>query len=176
MTDAVPPFWKEVIWSPWRIEYIRKERPPGCVFCEVAQADAAADGKRYVLHRGAHHFVVLNLWPYNNGHVMVIPYRHVDDILDLTDDEAMEMHRLSCRIVKAYRKVMRAQGVNVGLNLGQASGGSIEHLHLHLVPRWIGDSNFMPVIGQTKVLVEMLDSTYRNLRGEAESWDEEARP
>ena len=167
-----PPPSREVIWSPWRMEYIRGRKPDGCVFCEVAEADPSEDAERHVVHRGRNHYVVLNIWPYNNGHAMIVPYRHITDITDLTDDDALEMFRLSGKLVEAYRSTMNAQGVNVGLNLGQVSGGSIDHLHLHLVPRGLGDANFMPIIGHTKVLVEMLSETYERLRGEAASWAE----
>jgi len=168
-----PSPWKEVIWSPWRMAYIRKPRPDDCEFCEITEADPEEDGKRFVVHRARLNYVVLNLWPYNNGHAMVIPYRHVVDVSELTDEEGMEMLHLTQKLVAAYRESMNAQGVNVGLNLGRVSGGSIEHLHQHLVPRWMGDANFMPVIGQTKVMVEMLQETYDRLRGVADGWTED---
>ncbi|MEN8149800.1 MAG: HIT domain-containing protein [Planctomycetota bacterium] len=152
------------------MEYILQRKPNGCVFCEVAEVGSEHDDKNYVVWRGEHNYVVLNLWPYNNGHVMIVPYRHIVDITEMTDDEALETMKLSQKIVTAYRDGMSAQGVNVGYNLGTASGGSIGHLHLHLVPRWVGDSNFMPVIGQTKVLVEMLDDTLERLREAAKDW------
>jgi ATP adenylyltransferase len=167
-----PPEPRETIWSPWRMEYINKEKTGDCEFCTIAAADPAGDREIKVLYRGAHHFVVLNLWPYNNGHAMVVPSRHVEDLTELTDDEALEMHHLSQRLVTAYRKTMNAQGVNVGLNLGRISGGSIDHLHLHLVPRWAGDANFMPVIGNTKVLVEPLEDTWARLMEEVREWPE----
>lgn len=154
------------------MEYIRSEKPPECVFCEVASADPAEDEERRVVYRGRHHFVVLNLWPYNNGHSMVVPFRHVVDLTELTDDESLSMIHLSQHLVEAYRKTMNAEGVNVGLNLGRVSGGSIDHLHQHLVPRWTGDANFMPVIGNTKVMVEMLEDTYARLILEAKSWND----
>ncbi len=170
---GTPPLWRETIWSPWRMEYIESEKPDGCVFCEAGRADPAGDEERYVLFRGKHHYIVLNLWPYNNGHAMIVPYDHVEDITELSDESALEMFHLSQRLVAAYRRAMRAQGVNVGLNLGRVSGGSIDHLHLHLVPRWMGDANFMPVIGHTKVLVEMLRETWARLRAEIERWPAE---
>jgi len=106
---------------------------------------------------------------------MICPLRHLEDISDLSDEEALEQHHLSRRMVDAYRRAMRAEGVNVGLNLGRISGGSIDHLHLHMVPRWPGDANFMPVIGQTKILVEMLDETYDRLSADAAGWEREDR-
>jgi ATP adenylyltransferase len=152
------------------MEYIEKSRPDACVFCDCAQADPSEDQERFILHRAEHHFIVLNLWPYNNGHAMICPLRHIEEISELTDEEALEQHHLSRRMVEAYRKAMRAEGVNVGLNLGRISGGSIDHLHLHMVPRWPGDANFMPVIGQTKVLVELLGDTWARLREEIAKW------
>jgi ATP adenylyltransferase len=167
---GTPRHGRDIIWNPWRMEYLERERPDGCVFCECADADPAEDRERFILHRGRHHFVVLNLWPYNNGHSMVIPYRHIADIAELTDEEGLEMLHITQHLIDAYRRTMNAQGVNVGFNLGQVSGGSIEHLHQHLVPRWAGDSNFMPVLGQTKVMVEMLEETWERLHGVAAHW------
>jgi len=170
--DASSSPWNEVIWSPWRMEYIRQRKPDECVFCAVAGVGEEHDRKNYVVYRGRLNYVVLNLWPYNNGHVMIVPFRHIIDITETTDDEALETMQISRRVVAAYRETMSAQGVNLGYNLGTASGGSIGHLHLHLVPRWVGDSNFMPVLGRTKVLVEMLDDTYERLREAAGGWEE----
>jgi ATP adenylyltransferase len=169
--DASPSPWNEVIWSPWRMEYIRSPRGDECVFCQVAEVNPEKDRENYVVYRGEENYIVLNLWPYNNGHVMVVPYRHIIDITEMTDSESLETMTLSQRIVTAFRETMNAQGVNVGYNLGTASGGSIGHLHLHLVPRWVGDSNFMPVIGKTKVLVEMLDDTYDRLKTASKEWE-----
>jgi ATP adenylyltransferase len=152
------------------MQYIRGKKPEGCVFCEVGAADPSEDEERYVVFRGTHHYVVLNIWPYNNGHAMIVPFRHVTDITEMTDDESLEMFHLSRKLVQAYRSSMEAQGVNLGLNLGRVSGGSIDHLHLHLVPRWMGDANFMPIIGNTKVLVETLADTFERLRSEAAGW------
>ena len=168
--EGSPSAWKEVIWSPCRMEYILQRKPDGCVFCDVAGAAEEHDDKNYVVWRGELNYVVLNLWPYNNGHVMIVPFRHIVDITEMSDDEALETMHISQKVVAAYREKMNAQGVNVGYNLGTASGGSIGHLHLHLVPRWVGDSNFMPVIGQTKVLVELLEDTLTRLREAAEGW------
>jgi ATP adenylyltransferase len=152
------------------MQYIRAKKPKHCVFCEAAAADPAEDEKRYVVYRGRAHFVVLNIWPYNNGHAMVVPLKHATDLEHLDDAETLEMLCLSKRLVSAYRRTMNAEGVNVGLNLGRISGGSIDHLHLHLVPRWTGDANFMPIIGNTKVLVERLSETWTRLHEDAATW------
>jgi ATP adenylyltransferase len=172
MTKGVgePQKARETIWSPWRMEYIRKEKDGSCEFCRIAATEPEEDRENYVLYRGKHHFAVLNIWPYNNGHSMIVPFRHVEDLENFEDEEALEMFRISTWLVAAYRKTMNAQGVNVGLNLGRISGGSIDHLHLHLVPRWSGDANFMPVIGQTKVLVELLGDTWTRLKEEVKGW------
>ena len=166
-----PPSPRETLWSPWRMNYIRMQKPPGCVFCGVGSAEPEEDRKNYLVHRARHHFVVLNIWPYNNGHSMIVPFRHVEDLEELDDEESLEMIRLSKHLVRAYRETMNAEGVNLGLNLGRISGGSIDHLHVHLVPRWTGDANFMPIIGNTKVMVEMLEETYERLAGAARGWN-----
>ena len=165
-----PRVTRDTIWSPWRMQYIRSEKPKECVFCEIATAPAAEDRDRYVVFRGKTHYVVLNVWPYNNGHAMVVPYRHLTDLTELDDEEVLETFDLSRRLVETFRATMNAQGVNVGWNLGQISRGSIAHLPLHLVPRWAGDANFMPVIGQTKVLVELLSETWDRLREASNRW------
>ncbi len=138
------------------------ERPPGCVFCDaLAKAD---DEDSYVVLREPHAFLILNRYPYNNGHCMVIPTRHEERLSGLDADEASAVWSLVARTADLLRDAMNAHGVNVGLNLGAASGASIDHLHVHLVPRWSGDTNFMPVIGKTKVMVEMLSDTMARFR------------
>jgi len=150
------------------MQYVLKGRPKGCVFCEAL---AAGVGKRsLVLHRGPTSFVVLNRFPYNTGHMMICPVRHMEDPGEMTDEESLETMRLLARCSSVLRKTMNAAGINAGWNLGQASGGSVDHLHLHLVPRWLGDTNFMPVLAGTKTLVEMLDGTYGRLRREMKAW------
>ena len=113
---------------------------------------------------------MLNRYPYNAGHLMICPVRHLEDPSGMTDEEMLETMRLLGRCSTMLRKAMRAAGINAGLNLGAASGGSVDHLHLHVVPRWVGDTNFMPVVGGTKTLVEMLDGTWERLREEAAAW------
>ena len=139
------------------------ERDDGCVFC--AALGSAADGpENLVVYRGEHVALILNKYPYNNGHCMVIPHRHIVEPSELDVDEARELWELVARTSDLLRGPLRAHGVNVGVNLGSASGGSIRHLHVHLVPRWAGDTNFMPIIGETKVMVETMDETYRRFR------------
>lgn len=152
------------LWAPWRKTYIRPEGKPGrgCVFCKLLKQKN--DSQNYILKRTAHSFAVLNLYPYNNGHVLVLPLRHVKTLSALTSDEKLDWLDLFEQVKGAVEKTMSAQGFNVGINLGRAAGAGIPgHLHLHIVPRWKGDSNFMPVVGRTKVISESLDSVYRLL-------------
>lgn len=156
----------ERLWAPWRIEYISRGDLDSdeCFLCEK-QKNIEQDDENYVLHRGEFCYVLLNTYPYNNGHLMVAPYRHIGDFTELTDDEFLEMMKLTKISVSAIEKSMGAQGFNIGFNLGRVAGaGRADHIHLHIVPRWNGDTNFMPVIGDTKVLSEALRNTYERLR------------
>ena len=147
------------------MEYVksfRRGEDDGCVFCDALAA--GDDAATYVVHRGPRCFVILNAYPYNTGHVLVLPNRHMDDVCDLTDEESLETMQLTQRLCGVFRDTMNAEGVNVGVNLGRSAGGSIDHLHWHVVPRWRGDTNFMPVVGGAKVLVEMLEDTWTRLR------------
>ena len=134
-----------------------------CVFCaHLAEGD---DEATHILHRGQHSFVILNAFPYNTGHLMVAPLRHVGELTELTDEERDEIMSLTSRSVSLIREVMGAHGFNVGMNLGHVAGAGIPgHLHMHVVPRWGGDTNFMPVVSQTKVLPEMIADTDAKLR------------
>ena len=148
--------------------YVLKGRPGGCIACEALALGVSEES--LVLHRGGTCFVMLNRYPYNTGHLMVCPVRHVTDPSEMTDAELLETMKLVGRCSGLLRRRMNAAGVNAGLNLGQASGGSVDHLHMHVVPRWVGDVNFMPVVAGTKTLVEMLEGTWKRLREEAEAW------
>jgi len=155
------------VFAPWRIEWV--ERDPeeknveGCPFCVLPERDA--DRESRIVARSEHAFVILNNYPYNPGHVMIIPYRHTGEWADLTSDELLDHAQLKVATIDALDAALHPDGVNAGENLGgSAAGGSIdEHVHTHLVPRWSGDTNFMPVIGDTKVIVEALDDTYDRL-------------
>jgi ATP adenylyltransferase len=154
----------ETLWSPWRMEYIQASKDvsddAGCVLCRLRDGE---DSER-VLTRTELAFVVLNKYPYNPGHLMVIPSRHVGDLEELTDDESLELHRLLQRSVRALREESEPHGFNLGMNLGRIAGAGIpDHLHWHVVPRWSGDTNFMPVVGQTRVLPELVEETARRL-------------
>jgi len=148
--------------------YVLKGRPGGCIACDALAAGVSKES--LVLHRGRTVFAMLNRYPYNTGHVMVCPVRHVKDPAEMTDEELLETMHLVTRFSGLLRTAMKAAGINAGLNLGAASGGSVDHLHFHVVPRWVGDTNFMPVVAGTKTLVEMLDGTWERLRAEVEKW------
>jgi len=153
----------ERLWSPWRLAYVTGSRSSGCVFCEAVSADAG--GESLVLARGRVSYVILNLYPYNNGHLMVVPNRHVGSFADATPDELTELMRFTRDSEIALNEAYQPQGINVGVNIGRAAGaGILEHVHIHLVPRWIGDTNFMPVIGSVRVLPEDLGDSAKRLR------------
>jgi ATP adenylyltransferase len=153
----------ERLWAPWRLEYIVGERTDGCIFCDFPRQDD--DQKHKILLRGNHAFVIMNAFPYSNGHLLVAPYRHLADIADLTDEESLEVMQLAQKCCKALREVCRPDGFNVGANIGAAAGAGIaDHVHVHVVPRWIGDTNFMPVFADVKVIPEALETTYRKLK------------
>jgi ATP adenylyltransferase len=146
------------LWAPWRIQYITAEKPEGCVFCAAARGEG--EDAALVLERGRKCFVMLNAFPYASGHSMVLPYRHIADLLALDEDEVNEIMHLTRRTVRALSAVMSPEGFNIGLNIGEAAGAGIaEHLHLHIVPRWAGDTNFMPVLADTHVLPQALEAT-----------------
>jgi len=150
------------LWAPWRLEYIGSaDEQEGCLFCLAASGE---DEERLVVHRGERAFVLLNKFPYASGHLMVAPLRHVGDFGELTDDEAVEIHRLGESGLAALAETYAPQGYNLGWNLGRIAGaGIVDHVHLHVVPRWAGDTNFMPVLADIKVLPEHLDETRRRL-------------
>ena len=150
------------------MQYVLKGRPGGCIACEALAG--GVNERTLVLHRGEGVFTMLNRYPYNTGHLMICPVRHLVDPSEMTDAEQLETMRTLARCSGLLRRTMNAAGVNAGLNLGPASGGSVDHLHLHVVPRWVGDTNFMPVVAGTKTLVEMLDGTWRRLREEVATW------
>ncbi len=149
------------IWAPWRAEYIQAEKDSVCIFCTAPQK---APEEGLVLHKGNTSIVMLNKYPYNSGHVLIAPLRHVARLEDLTDDEGADMWKLTRHSTSSLLKVFKADGFNIGLNLGKAAGAGIEeHIHLHVVPRWSGDMNFMPVLGDVKVISEHLHQTLSKL-------------
>lgn len=153
----------EYIWAPWRVEYIRGEKPEGCIFCELPAE--SSDEKNYILYRGRKNFVIMNRYPYNPGHIMVASYRHIATPEDFTREELTEHYEIVQKSLKALRLAFNPQGFNIGMNLGKVSGAGIDdHLHTHIVPRWQGDNNFMPLLANTKVISESMDSVYKNLK------------
>ena len=157
----------ERLWSPWRHDYIAKaaaDTPRSCVLCE-AQKHPADDEQHFILHRGRHNFVILNLYPYISGHLMIAPYAHVGELDSApkeSTDEMMDLIKLS---QAALREAYHPDGLNIGMNLGRAAGAGVaDHIHAHIMPRWTGDTNFMTTIGETRVLSEDLSTTYQKLR------------
>jgi ATP adenylyltransferase len=152
----------EQLWAPWRLAYVAAaDEQDGCVICLAAAGD---DKDRLVVRRGREAFVLLNKYPYASGHLMISPFRHVGELADLTDGEALELHRLAVEGTKALTSTFRPQGFNLGWNLGRIAGAGVaDHVHLHVVPRWAGDTNFMPVLADVKVLPEHLTETRRKL-------------
>jgi ATP adenylyltransferase len=155
------------LWAPWRLEYIQTaDEQEGCLFCLAAESDD--DEGALVVHRGRHALVLVNKYPYASGHFMVAPVRHVGEFSELTDEEALELHRLAGQGMGALAQIYEPQGFNVGWNLGRIAGaGIVDHVHVHVVPRWAGDTNFMPVLADVKVIPEHLAETRRRL---AEAW------
>ena len=157
------------LWAPWRLEYIKGPKPDECIFCAAA-GDGDGDDTASVLERGERCFTMLNAYPYNNGHLMVAPYQHVASIEDLEEPVLLEMMALGRRSLAALRRAYGPDGFNLGINEGKVAGaGFAEHVHLHVVPRWSGDTNFMPVIGSTRVLPESLESSHGALRAALDS-------
>lgn len=156
------------LWSPWRGEYIASatssEAESRCVFCEI-QADPQKDNQNFVLHRARFNYVVLNIHPYSSGHLMLVPYQHVAELNSATKDTTDELMDLTKRAETAIRAAYSPDGINIGMNLGKAAGAGIAgHIHIHLLPRWSGDSNFMTTVGETRVLSEDLTTTFNKLR------------
>ena len=155
------------MWAPWRMKYILHNiKSKKCFLCRSAR-EKKQDRKNYVLLRGTYCFVVLNIFPYNNGHLMVAPYRHVGDMEKLRDEEMKELMTLSVNAIRILKKALKPDGFNLGINLGKVSGaGLASHLHFHIVPRWQGDTNFMPVLGNIKIISQYLKETYKKLKKE----------
>lgn len=150
------------LWAPWRVEYIRNPGT-GCFFCEGLRSKD--DERVLVLERGPKSFTIMNRFPYNNGHVMIAPVRHIGQIEQLDDEEMLAVHHLISRIVRAMDYSMKPQGYNIGVNQGRVSGaGIVDHVHFHVVPRWQGDTNFMPIVSETKVISEALMKTYEKIK------------
>lgn len=147
------------IYAPWRYKYVSNPDSGVCIFCKANRSDA--DRKSGVLFRGKLAFVIMNTYPYNNGHIMVAPYKHTGDFGELSEEEMLEISTVLKKWQEVIKKAMKPDGFNIGMNLGRIAGAGFEdHLHYHLVPRWSGDTNFMPVIGETKVVPMSIDEGY----------------
>jgi len=155
------------LWAPWRITFIRSPKDHRCFLCDKRD-DLKTPDEDMMIYRGRENFVILNRYPYNSGHVLVAPYRHIGDIAELTASERGEMMDLLVEAKQLLQRLLNPQGFNIGFNLGAAAGAGVaDHIHQHIVPRWNGDTNFMPVIGDTRVVPEALEQTAALLR---ESW------
>lgn len=163
------------LWAPWRMAYIGADsNQAGCVFCE--KASSTADESNFVLLRGERCFALMNIFPYNNGHLMIAPYAHLATILELDPPTLTEMMTIAQRCVRACQEAMGAQGFNIGINQGGVAGAGIaDHVHMHVVPRWGGDTNFMPVLADVKVMPDLLENSYRQIRSALVAQSEEPR-
>ena len=151
------------LFATWRMNYVTAPKHEGCIFCDFPTEER--DKERYIVYRGTMCFVILNIYPYNPGHMMVAPYRHTNLYETLTSEEHADMSRLTAKVICTLKRAMAPDGFNIGMNLGKTAGaGFADHLHLHIVPRWNGDSNFMPVVADTRVVPESLDATYNKLK------------
>lgn len=152
----------EYIWAPWRVEFIEMPKPQGCFLCDKPKENN--DARNYILFRGKLNYVVLNAYPYNPAHLLIAPYRHVATIEGFTKEELVEHFEIVKCCTSLLRQIYNPGGFNMGMNLGKIAGAGVDdHAHSHIVPRWQGDANFMPVVADTKVLPEALDKTYRKL-------------
>lgn len=155
----------EKLWAPWRSKYIYLRKKTKCIFCVPKKSDKNQDRKNYIIERSRHAFSILNKYPYNNGHIMIAPYRHVKSPDLLTDNELLDLMKLVTRTKRGLDELLKPHGYNIGCNLGKISGAGFDrHFHMHIVPRWVGDTNFMPVVGDTKIVSEYLDTIYNVLQ------------
>lgn len=154
----------DYLWTPWRYAYITESQSAAaCIFCE--KLNEKDDAKALIVHRGLHCFICLNAYPYNNGHAMVVPYAHLDQLLKLPDESAAEMMQLTQQLEAVLRDLYHPDGINLGMNLGKAAGAGVAgHIHMHILPRWSGDTNFMTVVAETRVLPEALETTYARMK------------
>lgn len=152
----------DVLWTPWRMGFIMGEKPKECIFC--LKPAETRDRENFILYRGRRAFIILNAYPYNNGHLLIVPYDHVASLEDLDAETSAELMALVQRGIRALRALMSPNGFNVGANIGQSAGAGIaDHVHIHVVPRWTGDTNFMPVVGSVRMIPELLETTYDKL-------------
>jgi ATP adenylyltransferase len=160
----------DLLWSPWRYDYIKanNDKKDDCVFCSIL-SNSASDEEKFILHRAEFNFIILNIYPYISGHLMIVPFEHTAELDELPVDTSAEMMELAKRCQTVLREAYRPNGFNLGINLGKAAGAGVaEHLHLHILPRWVGDANFMTSVGETRTIPEALSSTYEKLKGKFE--------
>ncbi len=155
----------DYLWTPWRFTYLSNvDKEPACILCGLLERDN--DREALIVHRGQHNYVVLNAYPYTSGHSMIVPYEHVDQLQKLPEAAATEMMDIARRMERVLREVYQPDGVNLGMNIGRAAGAGVDsHIHMHILPRWLGDSNFMTVVGEARILPELLEITYERLKG-----------
>jgi len=152
-----------IIWAPWRIKYINEsKKKKGCFICEIIKENK--DEENLVLYRGKNTIIIMNKFPYNSSHIMISPLRHIKNFYELTDDEINEIFKLISKSQKIIENLYKPDGFNIGVNIGKASGAGEEHLHFHLVPRWFGDTNFMTVFAETRVMPESIFEIYKKLK------------
>ena len=161
----------DVLWSPWRYDYIKSgsethaDNPGGCIFCDILN-NPASDEEKFILKRAGFNFVILNIYPYISGHMMVVPYEHIADLDQASKEISNEMMDLTKQCQAALRETYRPDGVNLGMNMGRAAGAGVaSHFHMHILPRWYGDANFMTSVGQTRTIPESLQDTFEKLKG-----------
>ena len=149
------------LWAPWRIEYVRNKKEKGCIFCKKPKLE---DREGLILFRGKTSIILMNLYPYNNGHLLISPLRHIDTFTDMVQSEKIEILDLIDHSMNSLSRIMKPEGFNIGANIGESAGAGVkDHIHFHVVPRWGGDTNFMPVLGETKVQVEGLEDSWEEL-------------
>ncbi len=154
------------LWAPWRITYILTPKLKKCLFCTVAKQKN--DRENLILERRKNCFVILNKYPYNNGHIMIVPYKHTSSLEELDNKTLLEMMKIAQKYLIKMKKIMKAEGFNIGINIGKIAGAGIkEHIHLHIVPRWNGDNNFMPVLANHRIISESLESVYKKLKNKS---------
>jgi ATP adenylyltransferase len=155
----------DILWTPWRYTYIKSaDAAPGCIFCDKPKEND--DEKNLIVHRGKSCFIILNAYPYTNGHVMVVPFAHEDQLQKLDRETASEIITLTQKAEGVLRELYRPEGINLGMNIGRAAGAGVAgHVHMHVLPRWTADANFMSVVGETRVLPEDLGTTYKRMKG-----------
>ena len=150
------------VWAPWRVAYVRAAKPTGCILCDKPKQQK--DAENYILYRGKLNFIMLNAYPYNPGHLMVVPFRHAAGLIDLTEKERNEHYALVCRGIEVLARAFNPAGYNIGSNLGKVAGAGIDdHFHSHIVPRWNGDTNFVPVLSDVRIVPQALQDTYQDL-------------